>query len=51
VEHRRAKIGGGKSYFVGWMAEKLYEARKRFIILDTKTKNHIADCVEKPEAP
>ncbi|WP_290597900.1 helicase HerA domain-containing protein, partial [Archaeoglobus sp. JdFR-39] len=36
-----APTGGGKSYFVGWMAEKLYQAGRRFIILDTKTRNHI----------
>jgi len=36
-----APTGAGKSYFVGWMAEKLYEKKRRFIILDTKTKNHI----------
>ncbi len=36
-----APTGGGKSYFVGWMAEKLYEQGRRFIILDTKTRNHI----------
>lgn len=33
--------GSGKSYFVGYMVEKLYAAEKPFIILDTKTKNHI----------
>lgn len=33
--------GSGKSYFVGYIAEKLYEQNRNFIILDTKTKNHI----------
>lgn len=33
--------GSGKSYFVGYMVEKLYAEGKPFIILDTKTKNHI----------
>ncbi len=36
-----APTGAGKSYFVGWMAERLYEKGKRWIILDTKTRNHI----------
>ncbi|MEM2191963.1 MAG: DUF87 domain-containing protein [Archaeoglobaceae archaeon] len=33
--------GSGKSYFVGFVIEKLYEEDRNFIILDTKTKNHI----------
>lgn len=33
--------GSGKSYFVGFLVEKLYSEQKPFIILDTKTKNHI----------
>jgi len=33
--------GSGKSYFVGFIAEKLYEQEIPFIIFDTKTKNHI----------
>ncbi|MDI9610480.1 MAG: DUF87 domain-containing protein [Archaeoglobales archaeon] len=33
--------GSGKSYFVGFVIEKLYEEGRNFIILDTKTKNHI----------
>lgn len=33
--------GSGKSYFVGYLVERLYAAEKPFIILDTKTKNHI----------
>ena len=36
-----APTGAGKSHFVGWIAEQLYERGKRWIILDTKTKNHI----------
>jgi len=36
-----APTGAGKSYFVGWLAEQLYERGKRWIILDTKTRNHI----------
>jgi len=36
-----APTGAGKSYFVGYLVEKLYAAEKPFIILDTKTKNHI----------
>jgi len=33
--------GSGKSYFAGWLIEKAYEQNRRFIILDTKVKNHI----------
>ena len=33
--------GSGKSYFVGWLAEQLYEQDRRWIILDTDPKNHI----------
>jgi len=33
--------GSGKSYFAGWLIEKAYEKGRRFIILDTKVKNHI----------
>jgi DNA helicase HerA-like ATPase len=36
-----APTGAGKSYFVGFLVEKLYAEQKPFIILDTKTKNHI----------
>ena len=36
-----APTGGGKSYFVGYMVEQLYEKHIPFIILDTKTENHI----------
>lgn len=36
-----ASTGAGKSYFVGWLIEKLYAEKKPFIILDTKTRNHI----------
>lgn len=33
--------GSGKSYFAGWLIEKAYEKGRRFIILDTKVKNHV----------
>jgi len=33
--------GSGKSYFVGYMVEKLYAEKRPFILLDTKTKNHL----------
>lgn len=36
-----APTGAGKSYFVGYLVEKLYNEKKPFILLDTKTKNHI----------
>lgn len=36
-----APTGGGKSYFVGAMAEQLYAGEHPFIIFDTKTDNHI----------
>lgn len=36
-----APTGAGKSYFLGWLIEKLYAEKKPFIILDTKTRNHI----------
>lgn len=36
-----APTGGGKSYFVGFMVEQLYALERHFIILDTKTENHI----------
>lgn len=36
-----APTGGGKSYFVGFMVEQIYAQRIPFIILDTKTENHI----------
>jgi len=36
-----APTGGGKSYFVGAMAEQLYAKEHPFIIFDTKTDNHI----------
>ncbi len=33
--------GSGKSYFVGYLAEQLYFESRRWIILDTDTRNHI----------
>ena len=36
-----APTGGGKSYFVGFLIEQIYAQRIPFIILDTKTVNHI----------
>lgn len=33
--------GSGKSYFVGWLIEQAYDQDRDFIILDTKTKNHV----------
>lgn len=36
-----APTGAGKSHFVGYLCEKLYEQKRPFIILDTKTQNHI----------
>ncbi len=36
-----APTGSGKSYFLGYLVERLYAEKKPFIILDTKTKNHI----------
>ena len=36
-----APTGGGKSYFVGAMIEQLYQQERPFIVLDTKTDNHI----------
>lgn len=33
--------GSGKSYFAGWLIEKAYEKGRRFIILDTKVRNHV----------
>ncbi|RXE56410.1 hypothetical protein ABH15_10015 [Methanoculleus taiwanensis] len=36
-----APTGGGKSYFVGSLVEELYRNEIPFIILDTKTQNHI----------
>lgn len=36
-----APTGAGKSYFLGWLVEKLYAEKKPFIVLDTKTQNHI----------
>lgn len=36
-----APTRGGKSFFVGAAVEQLYDAEKPFIILDTKTENHI----------
>lgn len=43
VAHRliAAPTGAGKSYFLGWLAEKLYAEKTPFIVLDMKTKNHI----------
>lgn len=31
----------GKSYFAGWMIEQAYLQNRRFIVLDTKVKNHL----------
>ena len=36
-----APTGGGKWYFVGSLAEELYRNEVPFIVLDTKTQNHI----------
>lgn len=36
-----APTGGGKSHLIGYLIEKLYAEKKPFIILDTKTMNHI----------
>lgn len=36
-----APTGGGKSYTVGAMVEELYDREIPFILLDTKTTNHI----------
>lgn len=36
-----APTGGGKSYFVGAMAEQLADQERPFVIFDTKTDNHI----------
>ncbi len=36
-----APTRAGKSYFVGACVEELYKAEKPFIVLDTKTSNHI----------
>lgn len=36
-----APTGAGKSYFVGYLVEELYKNDLPFIILDTKTKNHL----------
>lgn len=36
-----APTGAGKSYFVGYLVEQLYQAQKPFIILDTKSRNHL----------
>lgn len=33
--------GSGKSYFAGWLIEQAYEQNRRFVILDTKVKNHV----------
>ena len=33
--------GSGKSYFVGWLIEQAYDQGRRFIIMDTKTRNHL----------
>lgn len=43
IAHRliAAPTGAGKSYFLGWLVEKLYAERKPFVILDARTKNHI----------
>ncbi len=43
VAHRliAAPTGAGKSYFLGYLIEKLYAEKKPFIILDMKTRNHI----------
>jgi len=31
----------GKSYFAGWLVEQAWEKGRRFIVLDTKVKNHL----------
>lgn len=36
-----APTGAGKSYFVGHLVEKLYDEKKPFVLLDTKTRNHL----------
>jgi len=36
-----APTGAGKSYFVGYLIEQLYREKRPFVVLDTKTKNHI----------
>ena len=36
-----APTGGGKSYAVGYLVERLYAERKPFIIFDTSRQNHI----------
>ena len=36
-----ANPGSGKSYFAGWLIEQAYDQGRRFIILDTKVKNHL----------
>ncbi|GAB6102377.1 DUF87 domain-containing protein [Thermococcus atlanticus] len=33
--------GSGKSYFAGWLVEQAWEKGRRFIVLDTKVKNHL----------
>lgn len=35
-----APTGGGKSYLAGSMIEALYQAKKPFVVLDTKNQNH-----------
>ena len=40
--------GTGKSYFVGAAVEQLYDREQRFILMDTKTVNHIG-LIELPE--
>lgn len=33
--------GSGKSFFAGWLIENAHEQDRRFIVLDTKVKNHV----------
>lgn len=34
------RTGSGKSYLAGWLAEQLYRARQRWVILDYQSRNH-----------
>lgn len=43
-----APTGAGKSYFVGACVEELYNKKMPFILMDTKTRNHIG-LIELPE--
>jgi len=33
--------GSGKSHFAGWLVEQAWQKGRRFIVLDTKVKNHL----------